>query len=435
MSRAPDSNYSRSCFVHRQDSQDTHTREERGELVRTRLSSAAAFLRLPFRRYKRGNQARPTLFFFGGGPGVSNLNRSPPRSWLAHFDVVLLEYRGVGRSSIVLDSPHFANALRQLDGGLSGTHAQPLLKNYRAAFEDLRAQGIRFDDFTIRALADDVEALRQQLALDQIYLAGHSFGTRVALEYQTRYRAHAAGSVLFSMNTPGGFVWSPAQTQSVWARYAESLRGRDRVRAAALEAMLRDPGGRAHRWGPLGINDAKALFAAFFLSFNARGRDHVFDAMLNARNGRSWQWWLLSRSYDWLVRYGFNWADFFVKAYSVDIDPELPARLDEQGKQALFQSPSSILFAGSPAYLGAGGVCDPLHQPDYRNTLAVIGEFDPSTPIERRPSGMPVDRWHVVPGGGHADVFYADPEATVGWLREFLLCPRPLSAPRSMPGA
>ena len=133
---------------------------------------------------------------------MSNLKRRPPQSWLRHFDVVLLEYRGVGRSSIELASPHFSAALKQLQGGLSWNHAQPLLEGYRAAFDDLRLQGVAFDDFTVQRLADDVDALRQQLGLDQIYLVGHSFGTRVALEYQTRYRSSAAGAVLFAPLAP-----------------------------------------------------------------------------------------------------------------------------------------------------------------------------------------------------------------------------------------
>ena len=117
-----------------------------------------------------------------------------------------------------------------------------------------------------------------------------------------------------------------------------------------------------------------------------------------------------------------------------DGDPELPARLDEQGRHALFQSPSSVLFAGVPAYKRAGGVCSAPLEPDYRNTLAVIGEFDPSTPIERRPTNMPLDCWQVVPGGGHADVFYADSEATVLWLRQFLLSPSPMRPPQGPAG-
>lgn len=413
-------------------------RVERGDLLVSGLSTPPGALRLPYVHYRQGNRSRPTVFFFGGGPGVSNLKHRPPKSWLQHFDVVLLEYRGVGRSSIVLDSPHFADALRKLDGGLSVRHAEPMLKGYRAAFADLRQQGVAFDEFSVRALADDVESLRTQLRLEQVYLVGHSFGTRVALDYQTRYRPHAAGAVLFAMNTPGGFAWEPEQTQSVWKRYRDALRAHDATRAQALDALLRSRGARARRYGPMQVNDAKALFSAFFLTFNGGSRNRVFDAMSAASSGRGWQWYLLSSSYNWLVRYGFNWADFFLKAYTADCDVTLPARLDQQGEHALFQSPSSVLFAGLPAYLEAGGRCHAPLQPDYRNTLAVIGEFDPSTPIERRPAGMPAERWKVVPGAGHGDVFYANPEATVVWLRRFLLSPSPMQTPSGaadMPGA
>lgn len=414
------------------------TRVERGDLQVSGLSTPPGTLRLPYVHYRQGPGPRPTVFFFGGGPGVSNLKHRPPTSWLQHFDVVLLEYRGVGRSSIVLDSPHFADALRRLDGGLAVRHAEPMLPGYRAAFADLRRRGVAFDEFSVSALADDVDALRAQLRLEQVYLVGHSFGTRVALDYQTRYRAHAGGAVLFAMNTPGGFAWEPEQTQAVWTRYRDALRVHDAGRAQALDALLREPGTRPRRYALMPVNDAKALFSAFFLTFNGASRNRVFDAMWSARGGSGLQWYLLSSSYNWLVRYGFNWADFFLKAYTADCDPDLPARLDRQGAHALFQSPSSVLFAGLPAYLDAGGRCPAPLRPDYRNTLAVIGEFDPSTPIERRPAGMPAERWKVVPGAGHGDVFYANPEATVAWLRGFFLTPSPMQAPpgaADLPGA
>jgi pimeloyl-ACP methyl ester carboxylesterase len=100
-----------------------------------------------------------------------------------------------------------------------------------------------------------------------------------------------------------------------------------------------------------------------------------------------------------------------------------------QGRKALFQSPSSMLFAGADAFEAAGGRCQPSQRlPDYRNTLAIVGEFDPSTPIERKPDGLPNERFIVVKGAGHADVL-SNRDATANWLRRFFLHPDQAYAP------
>lgn len=87
-------------------------------------------------------------------------------------------------------------------------------------------------------------------------------------------------------------------------------------------------------------------------------------------------------------------------------------------------SPSSALFAGADGFEAAGGRCDqPALEPGYRNTLAINGEFDPSTPIERKPAGLPGERFVVIPDAGHADVFYGSQSGTAIWLRRFFLPP------------
>lgn len=396
----------------------------RGSLIVGPLASRPGRIELPYVHYRRPGAARPTVFFLGGGPGISNLKFVPHAEWLRDFDVVVLEYRGVGRSSIQLGSGHFARGLRKLRGRLDSADAAIMKADFAAGFADLRRQGIVFDEFSVEALADDLELLRRALDLPSVYLVGHSFGTRVALSYQTRYRASVAASLLFAMNTPGGFIWQPSQTQAVLQRYQAYLARSDPARAAGLARLLAAPQPRPKHYGPFSLNDAKALFVTFFLSFNTWTRDHAYQALIRANEGAGGQWLLMEQSYDWFIRFGFNWADFFLKAYTADCDREAIRRADAQGAGASFQSPSSVLFAGMDGYEAAGGRCQPAAwTPDLRHTLAINGEFDTTTPLERRPAGMGNDQYIVIAGGGHADVFYPDHGRVAGWMRDFFLRP------------
>ncbi|MET3133694.1 pimeloyl-ACP methyl ester carboxylesterase [Oxalobacteraceae bacterium GrIS 1.11] len=397
---------------------------QHGTLTVGALRTPPGTLTLPYLHYRQPGPARPTVFLLGGGPGLGNVKNRPPAEWLRDFDVVVLEYRGVGLSSLVLDTPHFARGLLQYGVGSEQAQAQALERAYRAGFADLARQGIAFDEFSVDALADDIERLRRQLKLEQIYLVAHSFGTRVALSYQSRYRERAAGSILFSMNTPGGFIWYPAQTQQVWTRYQGALARSKPQLAASLGPLLQGAARRPEKYGVLPVNNAKAMMVAFFMSFNRASRDSVLEALAASRRGASASWYLYSLGYNWFIRFGFNWADFYLKAYTSDCDPAAIERLAAQGRDALFGSPSAPLFAGADAFAAAGGHCRTSGwTPDYRNTLAITGEFDPSTPIERKPVDFPEQNYIVIQDAGHADVFYSNGADTAGWLRRFFFHP------------
>ena len=415
-----------SCHVrlNAQESQEVsmHTRKEKGSLQLSGLKSKPGSMALPYYYYRRGPVARPTIFFLSGGPGQSNLGWTPPESWLQDFDVVLLEYRGVGRSSITLKSSHFRRAILTPVARMALSETSAISELIGNGFADLQGQGIDLNEFAVTELADDIERLRNQLGLPEIYLVGHSFGTRVALWYQTRYRQYARASVLFSLNTPGGFIWYPQDTKRVWQRYRDDKLQKNPAQAQTLNLVLDADTPRHDRFSFLKINDTHALTVAFFLSFNAATRDRAFDAMAAASRGETGNWSLMAWSYQLIAYFGFNWADFFVKAYSADCDPHAIALADAQANQSPFQSPSSILFSGCAGFSAAGGTSSPSNfVPDYQKTLAIVGEFDPSTPIERKPAGLPDARFVVIGNAGHADVLYADPAGSARWLRSFFL--------------
>jgi pimeloyl-ACP methyl ester carboxylesterase len=312
--------------------------------------------------------------------------------------------------------------LHQVSGDLSLKASEHLKAGYGRAFQDLAHQGVVFDEFSVMALAEDLERLRLKLGYERVHLLAHSFGTRIALAYQTQHRDRVAGSVLFALNMPGGFVWYPQETQSVWQRYQKAVAMVDPAKGLAIQGLLDGDRPMPHSWGWLPVNPAKARFTCFVLSFNTAGSARVFSGLLKARDGHGFHWFMVGQACDWFVRFGFNWADFFLKAYTSDAYGPWIQAADAQGPGTLFQSPSSILFAGYEEFATAGG--HPLADswvPNLENTLVVAGEFDPSTPLERLPKDLPQERRVVLRNRGHADTFYRNPGAAAHLVRRFLL--------------
>ena len=136
--------------------------------------------------------ARPAadpLFVFAGGPGQAATGYG---AWLETAfgpvrrtrDVVLLDFRGTGRSG-ALDcaapdflAPDYATAAP------------------RAVRECAREHGAGVVFYTHREVVEDIERVRTALGLDEINLWGGSFGTRIAQHYVRKYGAHVRSVVL-----------------------------------------------------------------------------------------------------------------------------------------------------------------------------------------------------------------------------------------------
>ena len=202
--------------------------DHESDFIERPCQSAPGTIRLPYRRYRGTGTARGTCFFLGGGPGMSNLGFRPPEAWLDLMDVVVLEYRGVGKSAPVLRSPHFTKAVLRPVKRLSLAGSAAVAGDLARGFADLRSQGAVFDDFGLTSMADDLEALRQQLGLGPVLLVAHSFGTRVAQVMQTRHRASVQGSLLLGSNTAPGLIWFPTRSRRCggggWARRRPRIR-------------------------------------------------------------------------------------------------------------------------------------------------------------------------------------------------------------------
>lgn len=400
---------------------NARTREDRGELLRP-CQTRPGRLHLPYRHFHRGVPGRPTAVFLGGGPGVSNLDFTPPDAWLDVVDVLVPEYRGVGQSQPVLHTDHFTRALNRPMSRLDLDGARIMQADLARGFEDLLEQGVVLAEFGPAALADDIEALRRHLHLPPLLLVAHSFGTRIAQAVQTRHPAAVRGSLLLSNNTPGGLFWYPQDTQSVWRRWCSSVEARDSGLARPIGELLERGWDRQGQWQ---TNDSRALMLCFFMSFNTGTRLKALKTLLAAQRGSSALWWAMGKSFPLFTRFSFNWADFFVKGHVTDADPDALARCDREGAHALFQSPSAVLFSGTAAFHALGGRRDVLTPPDYRNTLLVTGEFDPSTPIERWPRHVPARQQIILPGAGHVEALSAALNHGHVWLQALLDAPQP----------
>ena len=112
---------------------------------------------------------------------------------------VLIYYKGVGRGE----------PLVILHGGPGASHDYflpyllPLARKNRLIFIDERGSGRsqRLDDpagYTVEAMVEDVEAVRQALGIKSMSLLGHSFGGVLAQAYALKYQEHLTHLILCS---------------------------------------------------------------------------------------------------------------------------------------------------------------------------------------------------------------------------------------------
>ena len=164
-----------------------------------------AFVRL---RSTAQHPAAP-IVFLAGGPGAPAIGMGQIPVYFRLFDrlreaadVILLDQRGTGMSTPSLQCPTAsASAPPDVMASESKTQQQ-LAKTIRSCADHLRAQGIALAAYNINAVADDVDDLRQALALEKVSLLGLSFGTQLALATIRRHEAHVDRVVLAGTQGP-----------------------------------------------------------------------------------------------------------------------------------------------------------------------------------------------------------------------------------------
>ncbi|MET3576116.1 alpha/beta fold hydrolase [Bhargavaea ullalensis] len=103
-----------------------------------------------------------------------------------------------------------------LHGGPGGCHLNfkpyldELTKTAQLVYVDQRGCGYSDPDdpekYTLDQNVEDVEALRQHLGVERIWILGHSYGGMVAMSYAIRHQEHTAGLILAATSPSHNFL-------------------------------------------------------------------------------------------------------------------------------------------------------------------------------------------------------------------------------------
>ena len=201
-------------------------------------------LQLPFTRVKAvGKVKAPPVFRIAGGPGSSiayydgGLLSGEKRNDFVEFarqfaDVVMLEHRGVNR---YLDHTGVGPGLPSLTcrqslsvGDLSGeitlkSANRLMAENARRCRAKLEKAGLDLSAYTITAMADDINALREALGYDKISLFGNSYGSQLGLTVVRRHEGVVHRAVFGGVEGPDDTYDLPATADAQLRKIAAEV--------------------------------------------------------------------------------------------------------------------------------------------------------------------------------------------------------------------
>jgi pimeloyl-ACP methyl ester carboxylesterase len=156
-----------------------------------------AFAISPARRHREADE--PVLVLLGG-PGGSATGQlrgtmSDYKALNRHRDVVLVDQRGIGRSSPL----HCTFGPAAPDSSAPGRFLPPA--HVRACVEHLRASA-DLSRYTTSEFVADLELLREALGISRWNLHGTSYGSRAAILYMQRHPQRVRGAILVGVVPP-----------------------------------------------------------------------------------------------------------------------------------------------------------------------------------------------------------------------------------------
>jgi len=234
------------------------------------------------------NEAEP-VFFLNGGPGGSNLAWAPPDWLLKNHDVIEVGYRGVD-GTVKLFCPEL-NAPVSAHKGVD-YFSEQARKEYSAGTKACAArfkkEGVDLSGYTIPAVIEDMEAARKALGYERINLMNFSYGTRIAELYAYMHPDSLRRMVLLGVNTPGHFIWYPADLDKMIEHMSE-LCAKDPAcssRTSDLAKTIHDVNrNMPTRWLFFNIDPDSVRFGAHFMFFSNPNMTPVLDAYLAAGEG------------------------------------------------------------------------------------------------------------------------------------------------------
>ncbi len=144
----------------------------------------------------------PPVLFVDGGPGAATLDHlstwwefSELERWAADRDVIVFDARGVGLSSPLITCEAIAG-LRNRPTPF--THGE-LVKRLETCRDQMDAAAFDPRHFNAFAMADDIEDIRRLLEIDEWFVLGTSYGTKVAVLAADRHPSGVSGLILDSV--------------------------------------------------------------------------------------------------------------------------------------------------------------------------------------------------------------------------------------------
>ncbi|UCF97318.1 MAG: alpha/beta fold hydrolase [Spirochaetaceae bacterium] len=356
-----------------------------------RSNPDSRLIALPVTRIRstQNNPAEP-IFFLEGGPGSSNMHAEPLSAMLENHDFVMVGYRGLD-GSVSLDCPEVTQAMKG-DGGnvLSESSLDRLSVALCLSAARLQAEGVDLDGYTIREVAEDLEAARRGLGYGKVNLLSQSYGTRVAQYLTNLYPGSIHRSVMVSVNPPGHFVWEPDVIDSQIGYYSRLYARTENPRSLDLAQTMREVSrNMPESWLFFRIDPGKVKIVTFALLFHRSSATQVFDTWLMAAEGDPSGLAIMSLAYDFVIPRMKVWGEFFSKGISVDYDPSRDYAAEMDRPNSIIGSPMSKLVWGGAT--DADGCAWPIAllpaeyhrvQPSAVETLLVSGSIDVSTPAE-----------------------------------------------------
>jgi len=193
-----------------------------------RAGSVPGKITLSIERKRQDGPPRPLLVALAGGPGQSATSLFATfaavfRDALDAYQLVVFDQRGTGRSG-------------PLD--CAGFHDRPSSSQIAGCATSL---GKAADFYTTADSVLDLDDVRTALGTDRLVLAGVSYGTHVALEYERTFPRHVSAIILDSTLRPDGLDSFDRPSLSAAGRVIGDLCAGDTCRA-----FTRNPVGDTH---------------------------------------------------------------------------------------------------------------------------------------------------------------------------------------------
>jgi pimeloyl-ACP methyl ester carboxylesterase len=384
----------------------------------------------------RSSHPLAPIFRLNGGPGVTNMTFPDASRLAAQHDVVMVGYRGVDGSS-VLNCPEVTAALEKSADFLDKASLSAYSRAFASCGMRLERSGVDLAGYTLAEQADDIDAARVALGYRRIDLVSESEGTRLALIYAERYPNNVERSAMISVNAPGNFLYSGAETDQGIEHYSV-LCAQDpacHARIANLAAsMQHTTANMPSRWHFLPIKGGNALVGTFLgLTDETSGGGGVLagpntlDSWISAAHGDPGGLWLLSTMAGLILPKSFVWGEF-ASIGLADAHPAQRYFSSGAGRGSIIGNPFTQFL------WGAGGLADWPANPGENQytsvqnsnvpTLLIGGTLDFQTPAQNATKELlphlPNGHQVILSGLGHAEDFWSyEPSASTQLLTTF----------------